>query len=53
MVSRVSWLFIGVMIIACFAGAGEGHADPLARPSMDDAKWRFDFTPYKFFYRHP
>ncbi len=48
MVSRVSWLFIGVMIIACFAGAGEGRADPLARPSIDDAKWRFDFTPYIF-----
>ena len=48
MVRRLSWLTFGLMIIMYLAGAGEGRADSLTRPSMDDAKWRFDFTPYIF-----
>ncbi len=47
-VRRLPWLLFGLLIVMSFADAGEGRADPLARPSIDDAKWRFDFTPYVF-----
>lgn len=48
MVRKVSWLLFGLMIFTFFAGASEGRADPLARPSINDAEWRFDVTPYIF-----
>lgn len=48
MVRKVSWLLFGLMIFTFFAGASEGRADPLARPSFNDAEWRYDITPYIF-----
>ncbi len=48
MVKKVSWLLFALMIFTFFAGASEGRADPLARPSINDAEWRYDITPYIF-----
>ena len=48
MVRRVPFLLLGLMIVTIFAGASESRADPLPRPSLDDASWRFDFSLYGF-----
>ncbi len=47
-VRKGSWHLFGLMIFTFFAGASEGRADPLARPSINDAEWRYDITPYIF-----